>query len=304
MTINPTFTSNVTSLSDAAQVEGAVNYVCGYYDSLFTNPITINITVDASPGTSILGESLTNLYGSYSYSTVYTALLADKTAGNQQAVIASLSPTSDPTGSNNYWLPVAQSLALGLDPHGPTDTTSAGTFEFGEGYSYTFDPNNRAVAGDYDFIGIAEHEISEIMGRINGLGTTNFNGRPAYLVNDLFRYTAPGVRSLTQTESGVYLSIDSGNTDLKNYNPSGNGGDLGDWANGQGPDSYNAFSSTGVANIITPPDITQMEVIGYNAVPEPSSFVLLAAGSLGLLLVRRRSSPRRRKAREESPLRT
>jgi hypothetical protein len=30
----------------------------------------------------------------------------------------------------------------------------------GAGYSFTFDPNNRAVPGKYDFIGIAEHEIS------------------------------------------------------------------------------------------------------------------------------------------------
>ncbi len=80
----------------------------------------------------------------------------------------------------------AQGKALGtVAAHDPA---SDGTFTFGEGFTYTFDPLNRAVVGAFDFIGLAEHEISEIMGRIPGLGSLVL-GTPTFLPHDLFRYT-------------------------------------------------------------------------------------------------------------------
>lgn len=73
---------------------------------------------------------------------------------------------ADPIGgTHNWWFTKAQRKALGI---AADDLTNDGTYTFGGGLSYTYDPNNRAVAGKYDYIGVSMHEFSEIMGRTRG----------------------------------------------------------------------------------------------------------------------------------------
>jgi hypothetical protein len=77
---------------------------------------------------------------------------------------------------------------------GPSSSID-GSIGFSSSAAFTYDPANRAVAGEYDFIGVVEHAITEIMGRISMLGTGE------YSLIDLFRYSAPGVHNFVGTQA-------------------------------------------------------------------------------------------------------
>jgi hypothetical protein len=296
--INPTY--NDAAMSSAGLTAGQIASVhtafaaaAAQFTSNFNDPINININVTAVAGTGTLGQSNSSLLG-FNYASVHTALAGDsKTADDATALGAGGSvPAVDPVGGTHlWWVTRAEAKAINLLTD---DLTNDGTFTFGAGYNYSYDPNS-VGAGQFDFEGVAMHEISEIMGRIGLLGIT-LGGRPAgeadYMLYDLYRYTAAGTRTMTNG-NGIYFSINNGTTNLKNYNfPNGNGSDAQDWASGAN-DSFNAFSSSGVQNPLTLVDLRAMDVIGYDRtfaapVPEPSTGMLLLVATGLAALIRRR----------------
>ena len=258
ITIVPTFDVSVTSHPQSANIQNAFNYVALQYKNLYSDPVNINITVVA--GSSGLGGSSTSILGTNTYTQMRTALIGDATSANDTVANASLPVASPLPAGSLIAYSRAQAKALNIIP---SDAVSDGTFTFNGTFGYSFDPvNHQPAAGQFDFIGVAQHEVTEIMGRIPGLGT-NFFGQPDYLPYDMFRWTAPGTRGLTNG-GGIYYSLDSGTTNLKGFNNAAAfGGDPQDWDSSTN-DAYNAFTSSGVMSLLSPVDVTTNDVIGFN----------------------------------------
>jgi Dockerin type I domain len=240
----------------------AFNNAIQFYETTFDDPITINLNVGWGevagqaiiPG--FLGESSAIQPGFFHFGTIKTDLLNDAKSVSDLISIANL-PATDPTNNATFKLSRSNSRALRIMPGNGAGLD--GSVGFDTTAPYTFDTNHRAVAGKYDFIGLAEHEVSEVMGRY-GLGQ-NGASSGIYSPLDFFRYASPGVLDLTPA-NGAYFSINGGTTAINTFNGTG-GGDLSDWA-GATYDSYNASLTAGVELDVSPGDITAMDVIGYD----------------------------------------
>jgi PEP-CTERM motif len=153
---------------------------------------------------------------------------------------------------------------------------------------------------DYDLQAVASHEIDEALG-IGGPGSyigANFGTEsplnyPTGPVGsmDLFRYSGNGMRTYTTDPTATaYFSINSGATNLTNFNQSGGGSDFGDRKSGPTPQVQDAFGTPGAIINLVPNELTALDVIGYNlaVVPEPGSAILLLGGLIATGILRRR----------------
>lgn len=223
-------------------------------EDLITTPVTLNIRVGygeagGSPlANGMLGEEVTTA-GTLVTAAQYEADLQAHGASDAavQTALANM-----PSDSTPLFITSAQEKALGLlAPNAATIDGSVGFAADPNQSLFAYSSTDRAVGGKYDFIGVAEHEITHALGRVA------INGYSAAL--DLFRYAAPGEHAPAGAPS--YFSIDGGVTNLDDFAAVG---DVADWATSAGPDANDAFAATGNQNPLSQTDVTELKVLGFS----------------------------------------
>src|SRR5437660_1528277 len=150
LAFNFTWGPNIPA-GDLVNVQTATTYAALQITNNFSDNVVLNVTVDGMP--TGLGMSSAPLVGAFTNAQINAFLNADKTTPDDTTAVANL-PAADQTGGTNYLL--ARGLAKGLGQVAAADPATDGTFSYGTGNSYTFDPNNRAQSGKFDFIRVAD----------------------------------------------------------------------------------------------------------------------------------------------------
>jgi hypothetical protein len=276
LTINVSYDPSVNAAPSGFKT--AVDAAVQYFESTFTTPVTINIAFGYGEVNNLpiqsLAESLSNNI-TQDYAQVVAALANHATSSDDQSAFATL-PSQDPTNGGIFRVSLAQAKALGMPgvPSGQID----GHVGLSSTEPFNFDPNNRAVAGEFDAVGALEHEISEVMGRTGSLGT--YAGPNVYKITDLFRYASPGVRDLAPGPG--FFSLDGTNL-LAQYNDPTHGGDAVDWSTAVPQDAFDQGQTIGQSNVVSPVDLREMDVLGWdiigNPLPVPPSIDLHGSAS-------------------------
>jgi hypothetical protein len=278
LVIDPTFDSSITSSPNAAAIESAINRAIAIYQSLFSDPVTVEILYRYSTtlpdGTAIppgaIAVSNYVVYG-IPWSSYLGALRADARTTNDSSANANLPPVPL---TENLVPSSAGGRSIGLDTPpamfadgsvsvgGPYDGIV--TLNSGEPYQFTRPPGST----NFDAQRATEHEMDEVLGLGSylGGGPENIDFRP----EDLFSWSSPGIRNHAVVRIR-YFSIDDGFTDIVDFNQV-HDMDFGDWASEPCPQAHpyvqNAFGCKGQSSDIAAgsPEGIALDVVGYDLV--------------------------------------
>lgn len=280
LVIHATFDSSITNNPDSAAIQATINQAISLYESLFSDPVTIEIRFryaatqpngDPMPTGRIAQSNY--VYYSMPWNAYIDALRTDAKTDNDTAAITSLPGFAL---SANIRPSSACGRAVGLDTPpamfadgnvgsgGPYDGIV--TLNSASPYLFTRPP----VAGSYDAQRAFEHEIDEVIGLGSHLNVSGNDLRP----QDLFSWSSSGSRN-TSSSGTRYFSVDGGVTNIVNFNQDSHG-DFGDWLSEDCPQAHpyvqNAFSCAGQSSDIsgTSPEGVNLDVVGYDLVALPN----------------------------------
>jgi hypothetical protein len=272
LTIHATFDSSITGNPNAATIQAMINRSISIQESLFSDPITIEIrfryATTAPDGTPLPQGAVSRsdfvIYG-IPWSVFISALRADARTDNDNAANASLpgnalSQTIKPSGANGRAVGLGTPTAMFADGHvgngGPYDgivtLNSADPFQF----TRPTNPSN------FDAQRATEHEMDEVMGIVSDADISKLHPQ------DLFSWLSAGHRNITSSGTR-YFSINGGVLNIVNFNQ-GSHGDLGDWLSESCPQAHpyvqNAFACMGQSSDLATasPETINLDVIGYD----------------------------------------
>ncbi len=274
LTIHPTFDSSITGNPNSAAIQAMINRTIAIYESLFSDPITIQIRFryattgpDGSPlRQGVVSQSDTGLY-ILPWNTYVSALRADARTNNDNVANASLPGSALSTNTRPG---SANGRAVGLNT--PPAMFANGTVGQGGPYDGIVTLNSskpfqfsRPVNGNsFDAQRMTEHEVDEVIGLGSRIGHNSNDVRP----QDLFSWSSAGHRNITSS-GARYFSINGGVTNIVGFNQNPDG-DFGDWLSEPCPQAHpypqNAFSCPGQSSDIasTSPEGINLDVIGYD----------------------------------------
>src|SRR6266566_4151127 len=205
LNIHATFDSSITGNPNAAAIEAMINRAIAIYESLFGDPITIQIrfryATTAPNGTPLPAGTVSRsdlVVYTIPWSTFINALRADATTSNDNLANASLPGTAL---SANIKSSSANGRAVSLNT--PPAMFANGTVGDGGPYdgivtlnsALPFQFTRPTSASNFDAQRSTEHEMDEVIGLGSRLGGQGSDLRP----QDLFSWSSAGHRNVSST---------------------------------------------------------------------------------------------------------
>ncbi len=308
------------TLAGNAPALAAFNRAALQWENRIADPITVKINADlASLGAGILGSTVPVLITG-SYDSLRGPMVADAADEADDAIVASVPTAAGFSGL----LPVGFSFtgdivatkanlkAMGFSTallDGIAFTTNDATIRFSTNFTFDFDNSDGVTAGQTDFETVAAHEIGHALGFFSFVDVidplVNAGTPDAVDVSplDLFRFeegTANDPATVAEFATfprSIQPNVAANTDEIANEWRMSTGRLTGDarqashWRDdalsGTLIGVMDPSLSTGLVELVDFPDFRALDLIGYEIIPEPGSFLLLAIGVVGIAAARR-----------------
>ncbi|CAN7429271.1 NF038122 family metalloprotease [Pseudoduganella sp. LjRoot289] len=313
----PVFNFQFTPGTSAQAQQGFID-AAARWSATLTDNITVNLTVGTQAlGGGILGQAASAQHH-HAYASYRSALDADRTSPLDNTAVAHLPATTfgmlinhtannpngassatpylDNNGSSNnttVFISNAQAKALAM----PVTEQALpgcigncdGFIQFNSNLAFDFNSGDGIGATQYDFVGMAAHEIGHTLGFISGVDVLDFNAPPnngpfnddefTYVSGlDLYRYSplsaASGAIDWTADARAKYFSIDGGTTLGPQFSTGptfGDGRQASHWKDLMMLGLMDPTAALGELLPLTANDRMAMDAIGYSLAPVPEA---------------------------------